>query len=253
MATTDTSSSNGDVNEADRAGAPYRAKATQADTSIVTMSGISKTFFRGKEPIHVLDGLDLDVPTGSFEALMGPSGSGKSTLLNLIAGLDRPTSGSIRVAGADLASMSDGQLARWRSQNIGFIFQWFNLIPVLTAAQNVELPLLLTSLGGAERKKRVATALRVVGLEDRMDHYPRQLSGGQEQRVAIARAIVNDPKIIVADEPTGDLDRKSADDVLTLMEKLNRELGKTIFMVTHDPAAAERAKIQRKLDKGALQ
>jgi putative ABC transport system ATP-binding protein len=220
---------------------------------IVTLKGIDKTFTRGKEPIHVLTKLDLDVPEGSFEALMGPSGSGKSTLLNLIAGLDRPSSGTISVAGADLAKMSDGQLAKWRSQTIGFVFQSFNLIPVLTASQNVELPLLLTSLSGSERKKRVATALRVVGLEDRADHYPRQLSGGQEQRVAIARAIVNDPKIIVADEPTGDLDRKSADDVLTLMEKLNKELGKTIFMVTHDPAAAERASVQRKLDKGALQ
>jgi len=220
--------------------------------SIVTLKNISKTFFRGKEPIKVLEGLDLDVPSGSFEALMGPSGSGKSTLLNLIAGLDRPTGGEITVAGQNLTRMSDGQLAKWRSENIGFVFQSFNLIPVLTAAQNVELPLLLTDLGGADRKKRVATALRVVGLEDRMDHYPRQLSGGQEQRVAIARAIVNDPKIIVADEPTGDLDRKSADDVLTLMDKLNKELGKTIFMVTHDPAAAERASVQRKLDKGAL-
>jgi len=223
------------------------------EPSIVTLKGVSKTFYRGKEPIHVLAGLDLDVPSGSFEALMGPSGSGKSTLLNLIAGLDRPTSGEVMVAGANLSKMSDGQLAKWRSQTIGFVFQSFNLIPVLTAAQNVELPLLLTDLGGADRKNRVATALRVVGLEDRMDHYPRQLSGGQEQRVAIARAIVNDPKIIVADEPTGDLDRKSADDVLTLMDKLNKELGKTIFMVTHDPAAAEKASVQRKLDKGALQ
>jgi putative ABC transport system ATP-binding protein len=231
-------------------GAPYRKKADS--NSIVILSGIKKTFFRGKEPIPVLEDLDLDVPSGSFEALMGPSGSGKSTLLNLIAGLDRPTAGSIRVAGAELARMSDGELAKWRSQTIGFVFQSFNLIPVLTAAQNVELPLLLTHLGGAERKKRVATALRIVGLEDRMHHYPRQLSGGQEQRVAIARAIVNDPKIIVADEPTGDLDRKSADDVLNLMQKLNDELGKTIFMVTHDPAAAERAKIRRKLDKGQL-
>jgi putative ABC transport system ATP-binding protein len=221
--------------------------------SIVTLKAIDKAFHRGKEPIHVLEKLDLDVPEGSFEALMGPSGSGKSTLLNIIAGLDRPSSGSVMVAGAELTKMSDGELAKWRSQTIGFVFQSFNLIPVLTAAQNVELPLLLTSLSGAERKRRVATALRVVGLEDRMEHYPRQLSGGQEQRVAIARAIVNDPKIIVADEPTGDLDRKSADDVLTLMEKLNKELGKTIFMVTHDPAAAERAGVQRKLDKGALQ
>jgi len=227
-------------------------KAVAPSKSIVTLKGIDKTFWRGKEPVHVLEKLDLDVPEGSFEALMGPSGSGKSTLLNIIAGLDRPSSGTVNVSGVDLTKMSDNQLAKWRSENIGFIFQSFNLIPVLTAAQNVELPLLLTSLGAADRKKRVATALRVVNLEDRMDHYPRQLSGGQEQRVAIARAIVNDPKIIVADEPTGDLDRKSADDVLTLMEKLNKELGKTIFMVTHDPAASERAKVQRKLDKGAL-
>ena len=224
-----------------------------AEDTIVSLKGINRTFHRGKEPIPVLEKLDLDVPEGSFEALMGPSGSGKSTLLNIIAGLDRPTSGSVKVAGEDLTNKSDGALAKWRSQTIGFVFQSFNLIPVLTAAQNVELPLLLTSLSGSERQKRVQTALRVVGLEDRMHHYPRQLSGGQEQRVAIARAIVNDPKIIVADEPTGDLDRKSADDVLNLLDKLNKELGKTIFMVTHDPAAAERAKIQRKLDKGALQ
>lgn len=221
--------------------------------SIVTLKDIAKTFHRGKEPIHVLEKLDLDVPSGSFEALMGPSGSGKSTLLNIIAGLDRPSSGQVVVAGADLTRMSDGELAKWRSQTIGFVFQSFNLIPVLTAAQNVELPLLLTRLSGAERKQRAQTALRIVGLEERMDHYPRQLSGGQEQRVAIARAIVNDPKIIVADEPTGDLDRRSADDVLALMDKLNKELGKTIFMVTHDPSAAERASVQRKLDKGALQ
>jgi len=221
--------------------------------TIVALSGIEKTFFRGKEAIHVLDNLDLDVPGGSFEALMGPSGSGKSTLLNIIAGLDRPTRGTVKVAGADLTNMTDKQLARWRSQTIGFVFQSFNLIPVLTAAQNVELPLLLTQLSSAQRKTHVATALRIVGLEDRMDHFPRQLSGGQEQRVAIARAIVNDPQIIVADEPTGDLDRKSADDVLTLMDRLNKELKKTIFMVTHDPAAAERASVQRRLDKGALQ
>jgi putative ABC transport system ATP-binding protein len=228
-------------------------KTETKSESIVTLKAIKKTFYRGKEPVPVLEGLDLDVPSGSFEALMGPSGSGKSTLLNIIAGLDRPTSGSVRVAGKQIDQLSDGELAKWRSQTIGFVFQSFNLIPVLTAAQNVELPLLLTSLGGADRKKRVATALRVVGLEDRMDHFPRQLSGGQEQRVAIARAIVNDPQIIVADEPTGDLDCKSADDVLNLMTKLNKELGKTIFMVTHDPAAAERASVQRKLDKGALQ
>jgi putative ABC transport system ATP-binding protein len=183
---------------------------------------------------------------------MGPSGSGKTTLLNLIAGLDRPTEGSIDVSGQRLDTMSEGALARWRSRTIGFVFQSYNLLPVLTAVENVELPLLLTNLGSAERKNRAQTALRVVGLEDRMQHYPRQLSGGQEQRVAIARAIVNDPKIIVADEPTGDLDRKSADEILTLLEQLNTQQRKTIFMVTHDPAAAERAKIIRRLDKGKL-
>lgn len=228
------------------------ARATTGAKSIVTLRGIAKTFWRGKQPVKVLENLDLEVPEGSFEALMGPSGSGKSTLLNLIAGLDRPTSGSIRVAGSDLGAMGDAALARWRSSTIGFIFQAYNLMPVLTAAQNVELPLLLTKLGRGDRKKRVQTALRIVGLEDRMHHYPRQLSGGQEQRVAIARALVNDPTIIVADEPTGDLDRQSADDVLGLLEKLNQEFKKTIFMVTHDPAAAERASVIRRLDKGQL-
>jgi putative ABC transport system ATP-binding protein len=230
---------------------PYRSAAA-GPKSIVKLREVFKTFWRGKEPVRVLENLDLDVPEGSFEALMGPSGSGKSTLLNLIAGLDRPSKGTIEVAGADIGGMSDGQLARWRSRTIGFIFQSYNLMPVLTAAQNVELPLLLTKLGSSERKKRVEIALRAVGLEDRMSHYPKQLSGGQEQRVAIARAIVNDPTIIVADEPTGDLDRQSADDVLTLLEKLNKEFKKTIFMVTHDPTAAERATVQRKLDKGKL-
>ena len=219
---------------------------------IVELRGVAKTFFRGKEPIAVLEDLDLEIAEGSYEALMGPSGSGKSTLLNLIAGLDRPTRGRAVVAGNDLTTMSDGDLAKFRSRTMGFIFQAYNLMPVLTAAENVELPLLLTSLGGAERKKRAQTALRVVGLEDRMGHYPRQLSGGQEQRVAIARAIVNDPQIIVADEPTGDLDRKSADEILNLLGTLNTEFKKTILMVTHDPAAAERAKITRRLDKGKL-
>jgi putative ABC transport system ATP-binding protein len=219
---------------------------------IVELRGVTKVFFRGKEELRVLDGLDLDVPEGSFEALMGPSGSGKSTLLNLIAGLDRVSSGSARVAGRDLTSLSDSDLAKFRASTVGFIFQAYNLMPVLTARENVELPLLLTNLSAAERKKRALTALRVVGLEDRNDHYPRQLSGGQEQRVAIARAIVNDPTIIVADEPTGDLDRKSADDILLLMEKLNRDFKKTILMVTHDPAAAERATVQRRLNKGVL-
>jgi len=235
----------------DKSGDPYRTPAP-APKSIVTLRGIFKTFWRGKEPVRVLQNLDLDVPEGSFEALMGPSGSGKSTLLNLIAGLDRPTEGTLEVNGANIGTMSDNNLAKWRSRTVGFIFQAYNLMPVLTAAQNVELPLLLTKLNSADRKKRVEIALRVVGLENRADHYPKQLSGGQEQRVAIARAIVNDPTIIVADEPTGDLDRASADEILTLLEKLNKEFKKTIFMVTHDPAAADRATVKRRLDKGAL-
>ena len=236
--------------EKKKAPTPYRD--TNAKT-IIELKGVTKTFVRGKEPLTVLDGLTLDVHEGAFEALMGPSGSGKSTLLNLIAGLDRPTSGTAKVAGADLSTMSDGDLARFRSRHIGFIFQAYNLMPVLTALENVELPLLLTNLSSSERKKRAQTALRAVGLEDRMGHYPRQLSGGQEQRVAIARAIVNDPTIIVADEPTGDLDRKAADDILTLLTKLNEEFEKTILMVTHDPAAAERASIIRRLNKGQLE
>ena len=219
---------------------------------IVDLRGVTKVFWRGKEELRVLEGINLEAAEGSFEALMGPSGSGKSTLLNLIAGLDRVTSGTARVANRDLTSLGDSDLAKFRAQTVGFIFQAYNLMPVLTARENVELPLLLTNLSGAERKKRALTALRVVGLEDRTEHYPRQLSGGQEQRVAIARAIVNDPAIIVADEPTGDLDRKSADDILNLLDKLNREFKKTILMVTHDPAAAERATILRKLDKGVL-
>jgi putative ABC transport system ATP-binding protein len=222
-------------------------------TAIVELRGVSKTFYRGKESVAVLENLNLDVEEGAYEALMGPSGSGKSTLLNLIAGLDKPTSGTAKVAGSELSRMSDGELASFRSQKIGFIFQAYNLLPVLTAVENVELPLLLTKLGGADRRKRAQTALRVVGLEDRMNHYPRQLSGGQEQRVAIARAIANDPTILVCDEPTGDLDRKAADDILALLEKLNKEFKKTILMVTHDPAAAERAGVIRKLNKGQLQ
>src|SRR5580658_3366771 len=222
-------------------------------SGIVELQGVSKTFYRGKEAVPVLENLSLEVPEGAYEAFMGPSGSGKSTLLNLIAGLDKPTSGTAKVAGSELSRMSDGELATFRSQKIGFIFQAYNLLPVLTAVENVELPLLLTSLGSAERRKRAQTALRVTGLEDRMSHYPRQLSGGQEQRVAIARAIVNDPTILVCDEPTGDLDRKSADDILALLEKLNKEFKKTILMVTHDPAAAERAGVIRKLNKGQLE
>lgn len=224
---------------------------TAAD-AIVSLRGLKKSYYRGTLEVPVLDGIDLDVPSGAFEALMGPSGSGKTTLLNLIAGLDRPTAGTVRVAGAELSSLSEGRLADWRARTVGFVFQSYNLIPVLTAAGNVELPLLLAKLSSSERKERVATALRIVGLEDRMNHLPRELSGGQEQRVAIARAIVSDPTIVVADEPTGDLDRKSADEILDLLVKLNREFAKTIFLVTHDPAAAERASVRRHLDKGQL-
>ena len=219
---------------------------------LIRIRGVRKVYQREQQEVPVLENIDLDVAEGSFEALMGPSGSGKTTLLNLIAGIDRPTAGTVEVAGTEITRLGEGPLAAWRAGHVGFIFQSFNLMPVLTAAQNVELPLLLTKLGSAERKRRVATALKVVGLSDRMDHFPRQLSGGQEQRVSIARAIVGDPVLIVADEPTGALDRKSAEQVLTLLTKLNQELGKTILMVTHDPNAAERATIIRRLDKGTL-
>jgi putative ABC transport system ATP-binding protein len=228
-------------------------KAEKSAETLIEIRGVSKSYERGGETLKILDGLDLDVPKGAFEALMGPSGSGKSTLLNLIAGLDRPTSGSISIGGKRIDQLSEGELAKWRANTIGFVFQSYNLIPVLNAVENVELPLLLTPVPSSDRRKRAETALRVVGLEDRKTHYPRQLSGGQEQRVAIARAIVNDPQLIVADEPTGDLDRQSADDILALLEKLNKQLGKTIVMVTHDPAAAERASVIRRLNKGALQ
>ena len=220
--------------------------------SMVDVRRVRKVYHRDAEEITVLDGINLEVPSGEFVALMGPSGSGKTTLLNLIAGIDRPTSGSVTVAGTDVARLSESDLARWRSRNVGFIFQFYNLIPVLTALENVELPLLLTRLGKAERRERALTALRVVGLADRSAHYPRQLSGGQEQRVAIARAIVGDPSVLVADEPTGDLDAKSAEEILALLESLNRDFHKTIVMVTHDPRAAERAHVQRHLDKGVL-
>ena len=228
-------------------------KESAAGAIQIQLRGVSKSYERGGERLKILSELDLDVREGSFEALMGPSGSGKSTLLNLIAGLDRPTSGTITISGKRIDSMSEGELARWRANTIGFVFQSYNLLPVLTAVENVELPLLLTKVPSNERRKRAETALRVVGLEDRKTHYPRQLSGGQEQRVAIARAIVNDPAIIVADEPTGDLDRQSADEILALLEKLNTELGKSIVMVTHDPSAAERASVIRRLNKGALE
>jgi putative ABC transport system ATP-binding protein len=224
---------------------------TASDT-LVRVQGVQKHFTRGSERIEVLKGVNLEIPRGDFLALMGPSGSGKTTLLNLIAGIDRPTSGEVVVNGTNVGALSEGALARWRSRNVGFIFQFYNLIPVLRAVENVELPLLLTSLSRKERRERALTALRVVGLADRSEHYPRQLSGGQEQRVAIARAIVADPKVLVADEPTGDLDARSAEEILQLMETLNREFDKTIVMVTHDPRAAERAHVQRHLDKGVL-
>ncbi len=222
-------------------------------TPIVQIRGLSKAYRRDSLEIPVLRDITLEVPEGEFLGLMGPSGSGKTTLLNLIAGIDRPDTGTVTVAGTDVTKLSESQLARWRSTHIGFVFQFYNLIPVLTAFENVELPLLLTSLSKGDRRKHVETALALVGLGDRLHHYPRQLSGGQEQRVAIARAIATDPTILVADEPTGDLDRKSAEEVLTLLERLNKEFKKTIVMVTHDPHAAERAHLVRHLDKGELQ
>ena len=227
-------------------------RAPRGARPIVEIRGLRKVYAREKQEVTVLDGFDLDIPEGSFEALMGPSGSGKTTLRNLIAGIDQPTAGTVRVAGSDIGRMGETERAAWRARNIGFIFQFYNLMPVLTAAENVELPLLLTPLSKAERRRRVEVALKLVSLTDRADHTPRQLSGGQQQRVAIARAIVADPQIIVADEPTGDLDRKSAEDVLGLLTTLNETLGKTIVMVTHDPHAAQSAKIQRRLDKGLL-
>jgi putative ABC transport system ATP-binding protein len=219
---------------------------------LVQVRNVHKTFLRGEERIDVLQGLDLEVRAGEFLALMGPSGSGKSTLLNLIGGLDRPSSGEVAVGGERLDGMSDGRLAAWRARHVGFVFQMYNLLPALTAERNVELPLLLTSLGKAARRKHVATALGVVGLGDRARHYPRQLSGGQEQRVGIARAIVTDPTLLLCDEPTGDLDRKSGDEILDLLQALNRDQGKTIVMVTHDPHAAERASRIVHLEKGVL-
>jgi len=222
-------------------------------TPIVQIRSLSKAYRRDSMEIPVLRDITLEVPEGEFLGLMGPSGSGKTTLLNLIAGIDRPDSGTVTVAGTDVTKLSESQLARWRSTHIGFVFQFYNLIPVLTAFENVELPLLLTSLSKGERRTHVDTALALVGLADRAGHYPRQLSGGQEQRVAIARAIATDPTILVADEPTGDLDRKSAEEILTLLERLNKEFKKTIVMVTHDPHAAERAHAVRHLDKGELQ
>jgi putative ABC transport system ATP-binding protein len=220
--------------------------------SLVKINGVHKYFTRGSEKIDVLKGVNLDIPKGDFLALMGPSGSGKTTLLNVMGGLDKPSGGSIEVGGTNIVNLSGGQLSKWRSNNIGFVFQLYNLLPVLTAERNVDLPLLLTKLSKAERKKRVAIALKVVGLSDRAKHYPRQLSGGQEQRVGIARAIVTDPTLLLCDEPTGDLDRKAGDEILDLLQALNRDHGKTIVMVTHDPRAAERAKRTLHLEKGLL-
>ncbi|PYN45389.1 MAG: ABC transporter ATP-binding protein [Candidatus Rokuibacteriota bacterium] len=220
--------------------------------SLIRARGLGKTYRRGGEEIHVLQGLNLDVDAGDFVAFMGPSGSGKTTLLNLLGGLDVPSAGSVIVAGDEITHMSARKLTAWRARHVGFVFQMYNLIPVLTAFQNAELPLLLTSLSKAERRRHVETALAVVGLGDRMHHYPRQLSGGQEQRVGIARAIVADPTFLLCDEPTGDLDRKSADEVLDLLDRLVRDHGKTALMVTHDPLAAERARIVLHLEKGVL-
>lgn len=220
--------------------------------AIVLVQDVSKSYHRGDQEIPVLQNLNLSVEEGEFLALMGPSGSGKTTLLNLIAGIDYPDAGTIRVAGTNLHELSESELADWRARHVGFIFQFYNLMPVLTAYENVELPLLLTKLSKKERREHVETSLEIVGLSDRMKNYPGQLSGGQTQRVAIARAVVTDPTIIVADEPTGDLDKVSADETLTLLERLNREFQKTIIMVTHDPWAADRAHLERHLDKGVL-
>ncbi len=219
---------------------------------LVEIRDLTKYYVRGDQVIPVLVGIDLDIQAGDFVALMGPSGSGKSTLLNLLAGIDKPSSGDIRVAGVNIARLSEAELAAWRSANVGFIFQFYNLMPVLNAFDNVELPLLLTSLSRKDRRERVETALALVGLTDRQEHYPNELSGGQQQRVAIARALIGDPTLIVADEPTGDLDRTTAEEILGLLERLNQEVGKTIVMVTHDPKAAEKAHRVIHLEKGVL-
>jgi putative ABC transport system ATP-binding protein len=221
-------------------------------SAMISIRSLSKTYRRGNQPVPVLLDIDLEIDAGDYVSLMGPSGSGKSTLLNLIAGIDKPSSGSLLIGGVDIASLAENDLAAWRASNVGFVFQFYNLMPVLNAFENVELPLLLTDLGKADRREHVETALAMVGLADRMDHYPNELSGGQQQRVAIARALITDPALIVADEPTGDLDRTSADDVLKLLDRLNGELGKTIVMVTHDPKCAARAKRLVHLEKGVL-
>lgn len=221
--------------------------------TLASLKGVSRVYQKGKERVDVLHELNLDIPEGEFLALMGPSGSGKTTLLNLLGGLDKATAGSVMVGGAELTTMSNRKLSDWRAHNVGFIFQFYNLLPVLTARKNVELPLLLTNLNSGERRKRAELALEIVGLADRASHYPRELSGGQEQRVAIARAIVSDPKLLLCDEPTGDLDRATADEILRLLQKLNSDHGKTIVMVTHDAQAAEYAKRVLHVDKGKLE
>jgi putative ABC transport system ATP-binding protein len=235
-----------------RAAAPAVRRTGSGAAALVEIRHVSKSYQRGDQVVPVLTDINLDIGHGDFVALMGPSGSGKSTLLNLVAGIDKPDGGAIRVAGADITQLSEGELAGWRAANVGFIFQFYNLMPVLNAFENVELPLLLTGLSRSERRARVAMTLSLVGLADRMDHKPNELSGGQQQRVAIARALVSDPLLVIADEPTGDLDRQSAADILGLLDRLNTELGKTIVMVTHDPRAAEAAHHLIYLDKGQL-
>jgi putative ABC transport system ATP-binding protein len=220
--------------------------------NLIEIRDVAKKYRRDSMEIPVLNAINLEVEEGEFLALMGPSGSGKTTLLNLVAGIDKPTSGRITIGGTDISNLSESALAKWRSANVGFVFQFYNLIPVLTAYENVELPLILTKLSKAERKEHVEAALSIVGLSDRIHHYPRQLSGGQEQRVAIARAVVTDPQILIADEPTGDLDRNAAEEIMILMQRLNSEFKKTIVMVTHDAHAASKAKVLRRLEKGDL-
>jgi putative ABC transport system ATP-binding protein len=243
---------NGVGTAADSASGPAGVGGEARGEPLVAVRGLSKHYLRGEQVLPVLENIDLDIAAGEYIALMGPSGSGKSTLLNLIAGIDKPSAGVITVAGIDIAELGEAELAAWRAAHVGFIFQFYNLMPVLTAFENIELPLLLTSLSRRDRRQRVETALALVGLADRKSHYPNELSGGQQQRVAIARAFISDPTLIVADEPTGDLDRTTAEEILALLDRFNRELGKTIIMVTHDPKAASSAHRVVHLEKGVL-